>query len=160
MGTIEDMGAAIHSRQAHPPLPHEEIDPKKWSIHPKPPKALVDWDGKADTYRLWAARVRDHLVGGHTPWGRVLELLETDRMPMTFRRMRCMQHVDGTWVDPCVLANNLWAFLGSHMQNNPYMRRLTWVNGKEGNGLELWRCIYQECEGGAEQTYLAGISAL
>ena len=56
------------------------------------------------------------------------------------------------------VSNNLWGVLGPYMHDNLYMRRVQLVNGEDGNGLELWRRLYSECEGGAEQAHLAGIT--
>ena len=44
------------------------------------------------------------------------------------------------------------------MDNSVYMRRTQLVNGDPSNGLELWRRLYEECEGGAEQVMLAGVT--
>ena len=78
--------------------------------------------------------------------------------------MKGMRSLDNVWCGPWPGLNlvdismNLWSFLGMHMDNNVYMRRATLVDGEEGNGLELWRKLYMENEGGAEQVHLAGLA--
>ena len=75
---------------------------------------------------------------------------------MTFARMRAMRHVDGSWLNLPEIAINLYSFLGMHLGSQTYMRRPQLVDGEEGNGLELWRKLYLQCDGGAEQVYLSG----
>ena len=89
-------------------------------------------------------------------WGRILEVIQTERMPLTKNRMQHMT-IDGVWLDLIGLSDRLWAFLGARMKDPLYMNRLQMVSGEDGNGLELWRKLYMQCEGGAEQVHMAGV---
>ena len=154
------MGAANNQNQqaAQPPLPNVAYDLKNWMIHPKIHSKFDPFNGKPDSYRLWSSRIKDHLSNGYYPWARVLELIERERHPMSFARMRATNHVDGVPINMCEIAQHLWSFLGMHLDNHIYMRRSQLVDGEDGNGLELLRKLYMEYEGGAEQVHLAGIS--
>ena len=46
------------------------------------------------------------------------------------------------------------------MGDHVYSRRVQMVNGETCNGLELWRRLYVENEGGAEQVVMAGLRRL
>ena len=155
------MGAAIHNPQAanHPPLPQSAYNSKDWYINPKVHvKDFPTFDSKPDTYRFWSARIKDHLASCHPPWVTLLELVEKDRTPMTFARMRNMRAVDNVWINLPEIAINLYSFLGMHLGSDTYMRRPQLVDGEEGNGIELWRKLYLQNEGGAEQVYLMGLN--
>ena len=48
--------------------------------------------------------------------------------------------------------------MGNHaLANSVHERRLQLTGGEDNNGLELWRSIFQENEGGAEHVVMAGI---
>ena len=90
------MAAAIHQRreQEHAPLVREEVDIKQWFINPKTPKLFELFNGKADQYRSWSQRVKDHLMSNTLAWGRLLEVVEKERHPLTRARLANMSGVD------------------------------------------------------------------
>ena len=91
------------------------------------------------------------------PTGRVLEVIQRERMPVTMDRLSRMR-IDGAWLDLVQISDRLWGLLGAHIKEPLYMTRMQMVSGEEGNGLELWRKLYMTCEGGAEQVHMAGVN--
>ena len=66
-----------------------------------------------------------------------------------------MKGVDLADLDMVKISQILWAFLGGHaLHNKVYERRLQLTGGEEGNGLELWRALYHENQGGAEHVIM------
>ena len=71
------LGAAIHAEPAGQPLetiPIEDFDKDKWKLSQKHfDKDVAKFDGETANYRNWWNRVRDHIIGNHHPWGRLLD---------------------------------------------------------------------------------------
>ena len=154
------MTAAVNQphEQNHPPLAPEMFDLKQWLINPKTPKLFEHFNDKSDHYRSWSSRVKDHLMSSNLSWGRVLEVIEKQRQPLTKARLAWTAGIDEARLDMPKISQILWAFLSNHCLHNPvHERRLQLTGGEDNNGLELWRALYQENEGGAEQVIMAGI---
>ena len=91
------MGAAIHKTKetTHPTLEYEEFNFKDWAITQKGiSKSLTPFDGNAEHYPTWWSRVKDHLLTCNQAWGRVLELVEQHRSPLTKARLAAIPYVD------------------------------------------------------------------
>lgn len=54
----------------------------------------------------------------------------------------------------------MWVFIGKNVDNELHGRRLALTQNDPDNGFELWRAIFIENEGGAEQVTLGGMSSL
>ena len=156
------LGAAIHSGRILPSetIPQVAWDPKEWKINPKVDKDMIKFDNKPEAYRNWSNRIRDHLVAEHQPWGRLLDVVEKARIPLTFSWLAACPGIDGARLDLPWLSRHLWTFLGNRLGDSIYVRRIQVAGGEESNGLELWRRIFMENEGGAEQVALAGLRRL
>ena len=101
--------------------------------------------------------MRDHLMMGNVCWGRLLDLVEADRYALTLERNRSFTNVDGCWLDLEFIGTQLWTFLSQFaIGDQLYARRVQMVGGETYNGLELWRRLYVENKGGAEQVAMAG----
>ena len=59
--------------------------------------------------------------------------------------------------DLCGLPQALWTLLGTLMGDEIHPRREALAGGEEGNGLELWRVLYLENEGGAMACHTQGV---
>ena len=69
-----------------------------------------------------------------------------------------MPGIDRADLDMLKLSQILRALLGSHAVNESiYERRLQLTGGEDNHGFELWRSLYQECQGGAEHAIMAGL---
>ena len=107
---------------------------------------------------MWRDRIRDHLCAGHQPWGRLLEQhVEKSRLPLTFEILHRTTHLEFAQLDLPHLSRDLWTFLGPRLGESIYSRRIQLAGGEDRNGIELWRRLYMEHEGGAEQVALAGL---
>ena len=138
-------------------IPKGEFDEKTWRINPKGHKDLPQFDGRITSYRLWHSRILDHLVGGYQAWGRLLDLVQKYRQPLTFRALNDIRSVDDAPLNLPWLSRHLWTFLGPRLGDSIYQRRVQMAGGEDSNGLELWRRLFIENEGGAEQVALAGL---
>ena len=97
-------------------------------------------------------------MSNNLSWGRILEVIEKEKTPLTRARLATCTGIDQANIDIVKVSQLLWSFLGNHcFQNSVYERRLQLTNGEDHNGLERWRAPYQECEGGAEQVVMGGI---
>ena len=101
--------------------------------------------------------MRDHLCAGHQPWGRLLEVVEKHREALTFQKLSSISTVDGATLDLPVISRQLWCFLGPRLGDSLYSRRVQLAGGEDQNGLELWRKLFMEFEGGAETVALSGL---
>ena len=62
-----------------------------------------------------------------------------------------------TPADLIEMAQDLWSFLGTVMTDDIHPRRESLAAGEDGNGFELWRVLFWEHEGGAQQVHVHGI---
>ena len=53
----------------------------------------------------------------------------------------------------------LWMFLGTVITDDLHLRREALSGGEEGNGLELWRVLFWEHEGGDSAVQIQGMRA-
>ena len=85
----------------------------------------------------------------------MFELTEQQRTPLTRDSLANIPR------DLNRLSSSLWSFLGQHcLADVVYDRRLQLTNGEDCNGIELWRKLFRENEGGAEQVTLSGLKRL
>ena len=108
----------------------------------------IQFNGSPETYRNWRSRIIDHMCTGNQSWGRLLELVEKMRVPLTFGYLNTVTDVDGVWLDLPHLSRDLWSFLGPKLGESTYSRRIQIAGGEDRNGLEFWRRLYMENEGG------------
>ena len=74
---------------------------------------------------------------------------------MTVHLLSQCPGVDGVRLDLVWISRHLWTFLGPRLGDDVYGRRVQMAGGEENNGLELWRKMFMDNEGGAEQVALA-----
>lgn len=94
-------------------------------------------------------------------WGRVLHLVKRERYPLTLALLRQTSTVDQADVDMEFLATQVWSVLGQHAFGDYiYGRRTQLANGEAYSGIDLWRRLHVESNGGAEQVVMAGLRRL
>ena len=148
------LGAAIHAEPQDwdntDKIPNIDFDQKTWKINPKmQEKDLKPFDGQPENFTNWWNKIRDHLISCHQPWGRFLDLVERQRVPLTFDYLSRIPHVDGAHLDLKWLAKELWSFLGPRLGQGPYDCRVQTAGGEDRNGLECWRRLFSQNTGGA-----------
>ena len=158
------LGAAINTEPVGHMLetiPIEPFDTTTWKISAKDfPQDVPKFDGRTPTYRNRWNRLRDHISSCYQPWGRILDLVERSRVPCTFKFPSTYHTIDGADLDLVWLSKDLWCFLGPRLGDAVYSSRVQKAGGEGRNGLELWRKLFEEHEGGAEQVALAGLRRL
>ena len=137
---MSPMTAAVSQRREmdHPPLGPEHFNLKDWLINSKTPKSFEPFSGKPEGYKNWASRVKDHLMSSNLAWGRLLEVAERDRYPLTRARLASMAGIDQADLDLNKLSQILWSFIGSHaLKDTVYERRLQLTGGRTTTGLSF-----------------------
>ena len=147
-------------------LPIKPFVEREWSVTDlKPSKELVTkpFTGSAEHYKIWADRIKDHFKERNSDWTFIFKLIESSKSPIwkhslsqstVGNSVRCSA-VDFQWV-----TSHLWTFIGKHVTEVVYSRRMTLTNGEEDHGMELWRALFVENEGGAEQVIVGGMNNL
>ena len=90
---MSPMTNMVHQRrpQDHAPLIPKTFTLRDWFISPKLPKTFVSFNGRSETYRNWSSRAKDHIMSTNLNWGRVLEVIERKRQPLTKQRLAAMK---------------------------------------------------------------------
>ena len=138
------------------------FDPKDWNITGmKTSKSLVPFNGSSDMYHTWANRMKDHFCEKNPNWSHVFKLIESWKIPISISQLGTSTigddhnpiNVDFHWI-----ANHLWTFIGKQISDTMYHSRTTLTNGEDNNGVELWRALYIQNEGGADQAEVGGMN--
>ena len=111
-------------------------------------------------YRNWADRVKDHCKEVNPSYSYIFELIQRERQPIAMNALGMYTLPDGVTVDLHWIAKHLWSFIGRNVTDVVHGRRLTLTQNQEDNGVELWRALFVENEGGAEQVQLGGMNSL
>ena len=147
----------------HPPQNQNQgraFAAREWNLSDKKvSKALNLFDGHAQNYRNWSDRIKDHCKEINSGYGRIFQFIENNKTRIYSRDLG-MGNVDGAVVDFHWLSQHLWVFIGNHINNDLHGRRLSLTQNEQDNGFELWRSLFIENEGGAEQVALGGMSTL
>ena len=126
------------------------FDPRDWSVDgKKPSKELKTYDGDMAHFDTWRQRVHDHFIGVNCNYAKVFALIENQKTPIEWAKLRTTVIPDLPYVQWEWIATHLWTFLGGYIDNTLLGRRLTMANGEPYNGMELWRAMYQQNIGGS-----------
>ena len=137
---------------------------KEWNASDvKPSKLLLSspFNGGAESYKYWADRVKDHFKEKNRDYEFVFREIEAQKVPVMKANMSNAVIGDSTrqvLVDWSWITSHLWTFIGKHVTQTTYTRRTTLTGGEEDNGVELWRALFVENEGGAEQVLIGGLN--
>ena len=142
------MGAAIHREplgQILDPIPQEAFDQSKWKINLKNfDQDIKKFDGEPSNYRMWWNRIKDHIMTSYQPWGRLLELVERQRVPLTFNFLKTHPRVDGADLDLVWLSKELWCFLGPKLGDSVYTSRIQKAGGRPERTRTVEKAIHGE----------------
>ena len=134
---------------------------REWNLSDKKvSKALTLFDGHAQNYRNWSDRMKDHCKEVNSGYGKHFQQIENSKTRIYNRDLGMGNLGNGTIVDSQWLSQHLWVFIGNHISNDLHGRRLSLTQNDQDNGFELWRSLFIENEGGAEQVALGGMSSL
>ena len=127
-------------------------DVTKWTIKDKVNKDLLanPYDGTGPKYRDWSANVINHLLSSNQGWGKVMWMVQREREPLTYQRLATTNYEDtGLQLDWVWIARPPYTFLFNHVTQGRKRGLPRKVGqGEELNGLELWRKLYVDNEGG------------
>ena len=133
---------------------HLPWDQAKWEIKSKVNKDLAShpFNNVMKDYADWASNMPNHLIGCNQGYGKILYLAQKETYPITYERLK--QHgFPGIQVDLVWVARAMWAFIYDNVTMN--MKRTLGKNvaaSETLNGLELWRRLFVENDGGAVET--------
>ena len=138
---MSQTGAAIHriASNLQPQLALAERGKRELRIGDEVPKTFSVLTGHISEDKAWHHRVRNHLSRLIVAWGRLWDLVEHGRYPLTLGRCRAIKVVDQAPVDLEVISY-LWSFLGQHKFGGQCVQpRVQAVNGEVYNGPKLRR---------------------
>ena len=124
---------------------------KHWTADPKVPKELRTFDGDIRHYDKWRLRVRYHFISTNIFYQNIFDLIEQNRVPITFQNLSntsiaLLPNANWIW-----LANHIWGFIGKVVNDTMLGRMATLAGGEEFNGFELWRALHVEYRGGSTE---------
>ena len=95
------MAAAIPQKRENdePALEESTFDLKQWLVNPKTPKLVEHFNGQSSTYRNWASKVKAHLMASNLGWGKLLEVVEKSRTPLTKTRLASLVGIGDAELD-------------------------------------------------------------
>ena len=147
--------------RASPDLRSNDFNRKDWNISDKKvSKQLLPFDGNAANCKNWNERVRDHSKEVNPGWGYIFQAIETSKLKLRLADCVYWTTPNGAGVDLKWASQHLWSFIRSNITNTVHMRCLTLTMNEADNGFELWRMLFLENEGGAEQVEIAGMTDL
>ena len=158
--------AAPQAQGAAPPPQQQFGGPgafikKEWNISDKKvSKQLIPFDGDVYHYKSWSNRVKDHCNEVNTNYMFVFDLVESQKLPIQLHNCQTTGLSSGAECDFRQVAPLLWSFLRNNVNDKVHERSLELTFNQAGNGLELWRALFVENEGGAEQVQLGGMTSL
>ena len=108
-------------------------------------------------YQMWRDRILDHLCRSNRRWRHVLETLQVLNTPV--RKEWLMTQSDCGY-SGWEISQILEGFLVEWLSDGLYRRRTQLCGGEKGNGIEMWRYLYNEYQGGSDAVRLGGARRL
>ena len=128
------------------------FDPKDWAVdQKKPSKELKSFDGDLAFYDSWRRRVRDHFVSVNCNYGLIFDTIESTKVPINWSTLAMTRNQQLPFMNWEWAATHIWTFIGGYLSDDIMRRRMTLTNGQDYNGLELWRALYAENNGGSTE---------
>ena len=156
-----NQGNASYQSRMPDPNSAPTFIPKEWNVSDKKiSKAMSLFNGSAHSYRNWSDRIKDHCKEVNLGYAQVFSLIEASGSMITQANLNMGTLSDGTVVNFKWLSQHLWVFIGKNINDDLHGRRLALTQNDADNGFELWRALFIENEGGAEQVALGGMSNL
>ena len=131
--------------------------PSVFEVSRKKNDLLFTFTQKPEDYKLWHDRMVDHFCRSTQRYRQLLEYVETTLAPLR-REFLLGTNVDG--INAWDISTMVEAFLVDWFPRNMYNRRKQLSGGEQGNGLEMWRRLYTQYQGGADAVEYGGIQRL
>ena len=145
------------------PLLRANWDPRAWDVSAvKISKELKPINGMDSAYRTWSNRIEDRFAEKNPDWLLIFNAIEKHKEAIGRELLRTINilgdgyvlDIDFRWV-----SNALWTFIGKHLVDSIYSNRNT-LSGGGNHGFELWRSLFIQHEGGADQVELGEMRSL
>ena len=152
---------ATYRQNPHMPKSNSTFNIREWNVSDKKQsKAMSLFNGSAHAYRNWSERIKDHCKEVNLGYAQIFEMIEAQGSKIQQANLQLGVLDNGVQVDYKWLSQHLWVFLGKNINDDLHARRLALTQNDADNGFELWRALFIENEGGAEQVALGGMSNL
>ena len=137
-------------------------NPAHWIIPLKTVKDLTEspFDDTMEKYKGWRDLMREHLLGSNQGYGRIIDEVERRRDPITMAGLQLNPTMDGMNCDLVWITRQLWTFISRNVTRSFRKTLKSLVSGEELNGLELWRVLWRDNEGGSLAVEVADLGAL
>ena len=137
--------------------PNSTMPGAEYRITKKGINDLPTFDGDHGKYKTWKQKLVDHASESNEAWRNFLKHIERQTEPMTYQ---CLASLNFGRFTGWELALDLWSFISKRLGTTLYERRVQLAYGIEGNGVELWRRLFCDYEGGDAVVQLHGRSLL
>ena len=141
---------------------HTPFKAADWTIGLKVAKDLTDgpFDGDILRFKECYRLMRNQMLTTNQGYGRIIYEVERENFPLTFERLQAHPYIPGLAVDLNWVTRHLWMFISRHVTKSFRNSMNSLVGGQELNGLELWRILWIQNEGGAQEVEVADLGAL
>ena len=136
---------------------HDKPHALTFEVDRKKNESLKKFSGNVGEYQMWRDRMLDHLCRTNRKWRSLLETMQTWNHPIR-RDWLLTQSECG--FSGWEIAQILEAFLVEWLSDGLYRRRVQLCGGEKGNGIEMWRWLYAEFQGGSDAVRLGGARRL
>ena len=131
-----------------------------WSISKKISREINPFKGVSIHYKTWHHRMRNNWVRENTGYATLIKMIEAETSPMTWEIIKHGVMLSGKMVDLVYVATQMWSSIGDHLDDTMFDRMSQLASGEDENGVELWRRLWSDHEGGGEQVKAAGLTNL
>ena len=103
---------------------------------------------------MWKKRFIDHCAASTSRWRGIFRVCEESEDLITRACLESL-HIGNCW-SAWALAEDLDNFIVEYLHDDLYKRREAWCGGEKGNGVELYRNLFREFEGGSTLVRMGG----
>ena len=114
---------------------------------------LRKFSGNIHEFQMWRDRIVDHLCRTNRQWRPILEVMQTWPTPISKEWLMTQSHGGYSGWE---ISEILEGFLIEWLSDSLYKRRTQLCGGTKGNGLEMWRWLFTEFQGGSDAVMLGG----
>ena len=102
------------------------------------------FDKNLKSYDKWRLRIRYHFIHTNQYYMEILDIIEKEKNILNWSkiwntRLPSLPNLNWPWI-----ATHIWNFVGRHVSDTMLGRMEALAQGKEFNGVEVWRALYLE----------------
>ena len=133
---------------------------KSWDISKNISREVTPFKGVSLYYKTWHHRMRNNWVRDNPDYAPLLKLIEAEESPLKWEKLKSGIQISGKQVDLIHVATQMWSSIADHLDDTIFDRMSQMVSGEDENGIEMWRKLFRDHEGGGEQVKAAGLTNL